>query len=89
MLKIQRSEDVIVLEVSGQIGHGDLAEFQDMVSRERDDGLVLDLRELKLIDSDGINFLINCEARGIRVANCAPYIREWMSREEAAKNTRR
>ena len=89
MLKIQRSENVIVLKLSGQIGYEDLTEFQDIVSRERDDGLVLDLRELKLIDSDGISFLISCEARGIRVANCAPYIREWMSREEAAKNTRR
>ncbi len=83
MLRIQRSaNDATVLEVSGQIGVNDLGELQEIISRERNDGLVLDLRELKLIDCDGIRFLIRCEARGIRVENRPAYIREWMSKEE-------
>jgi len=64
MLRIQRSaNDASVLKVSGQIGVGDLTELQEIISRERHDGLVLDLLELKLIDSDGIQFLIRCERR--------------------------
>ena len=83
MLRIQRSaNDASVLKVSGQIAVGDLTELQEIISRERHDGLVLDLRELKLIDSDGIQFLIRCEARGIRVENCPAYIKEWMSKEK-------
>jgi anti-anti-sigma regulatory factor len=83
MLRIQRSETgCTVLAVSGQIGVDDLTQLQEVVSREPEHRLVLDLRELKLIDSDGIQFLIRCEARGITVANCAAYIREWMSKEK-------
>jgi anti-anti-sigma regulatory factor len=81
MLKIQRFENgATVLKVSGQIGVNDLAQLQEIVSPEAD-GLALDLCELKLIDSDGIRFLNQCKARGIRLENCPAYIREWMSRE--------
>ena len=83
MLRIQRSaNDASVLKVIGQIGVNDLAELQEIISREPDGGLVLDLFDLKLIDSDGIRFLIRCEARGIRVENRPAYIREWMSKEQ-------
>ena len=83
MLRIERSQNsATVLKVSGQIGVNDLTQLQEIVSRERHDGLVLDLCELRLIDADGIQFLIRCEARGIGVVNCAAYIREWMSKEK-------
>jgi anti-anti-sigma regulatory factor len=83
MLRIQRSGNgVTVLTVSGQIGVNDLEQLQEIVAGEPEHGLALDLRELKLIDSEGIQFLIRCEARGIRVENCPSYIREWMSREK-------
>jgi hypothetical protein len=83
MLRIQRSENgVTVLTVSGRIALRDLTQLQEIVGCEPEHRLALDLRELKLIDSDGIQFLIRCEARGIRVENCPPYIREWMSKAE-------
>jgi anti-anti-sigma regulatory factor len=83
MLRIQRSENgVTVLTVSGRIALRDLTQLQEVVACEPERRLALDLRELKLIDSDGIQFLIRCEARGIRVENCPPYIREWMSKEK-------
>jgi hypothetical protein len=83
MLRIERSQNgPTVLKVSGQIGVTDLTQLQESISRERCDGLVLDLRELKLIDADGIQFLIWCEAHGIRVENRPAYIREWMSKEK-------
>jgi hypothetical protein len=50
---------------------------------------VLDLEELDLIDVEGIRFLIACEARGFRVLNASPYIREWMSRERSQPEARR
>ena len=42
---------------------------------------VLDLQELNLTDVEGIRFLNDCEAKGISVVHCSPYIREWMVRE--------
>jgi len=43
--------------------------------------VVLDLEELDLVDVEAVRFLSACEAKGISVLNCSPYIREWMSRE--------
>ncbi len=34
-----------------------------------------------LVDLDVVQFLARCEARGIELLNCSPYIREWISRE--------
>ena len=42
---------------------------------------VLDLEEVNLADVEGVRFLNGCEAKGISVVRCSPYIREWMSRE--------
>ena len=43
--------------------------------------MVLDLEEVDLADLEGVRFLNGCEAKGISVVHCSPYIREWMSRE--------
>jgi hypothetical protein len=43
--------------------------------------LALDLEELDLVDVEGVCFLNACEAEGISVLHCSPYIREWMIRE--------
>ncbi len=42
---------------------------------------VLDLEELDLIDVEAVRFLNACEAEGISVLHCLPYIRKWMLRE--------
>jgi ABC-type transporter Mla MlaB component len=44
----------------------------------------LDLDEVDVVDIDGIRFLNECQARGIQVLNCSPYIREWMLQENRA-----
>jgi len=44
---------------------------------------VLDLEELDLVDVEGVRLLNACEAKGISVLHCSPYIREWMSRERS------
>jgi hypothetical protein len=43
--------------------------------------VTLDLTELNLVDIDAVRFLNTCGARGVKVVNCSPYIREWMYRE--------
>ena len=45
--------------------------------------VVLDVGELDLVDVAGIRFLNACEAKGISVLHCSPYIRAWMLRERA------
>ena len=43
---------------------------------------VLDLEELDLVDVEAVRFLNACEAEGIPVLHCSPYIRKWMLREQ-------
>ena len=44
--------------------------------------IVLDLKEVSLVDRDVMGFLARCEADGMKLENCTPYLREWMEREK-------
>jgi ABC-type transporter Mla MlaB component len=46
----------------------------------------LDLDEVNVIDLDGVRLLNECQARGIQVVNCSPYIREWMVQEKRTRS---
>jgi hypothetical protein len=86
MFKIQRSADgkLVVFALSGRIKAARLGELQQLLASEADDHrLVLDLKEVKLVDRDAIGFLVDCEAKGIMLANCPAYISEWIEREAA------
>ena len=41
----------------------------------------LDLDEVTLADVDAVRFLVAAEREGLILHRCAPFIREWMSRE--------
>ena len=45
--------------------------------------LVLDLAEIGVVDIDGVRWLNACQTVGVKVVNCAPYIREWMRQEKS------
>jgi len=50
--------------------------------------VVLDLKDIKLVNRDAVKFLAHCEADGARLENCPAYIREWIARERDGSNTR-
>src|SRR5262245_39348063 len=43
---------------------------------------VLDLDEVTLVDVEVVRFLGGCEAAGMTLRHCSPYIREWIAREQ-------
>ena len=43
--------------------------------------LVVDLKDVSLVDREVMRFLKCCEADGVTLENCTPYLREWMERE--------
>jgi hypothetical protein len=64
------------------MGTEDLGELEKLISAEADGRpIVLDLKDLKLVDQDAVNFLKRCEGDSIQLKNCPAYIREWMSGE--------
>ena len=44
--------------------------------------IVLDLKDVSLAGREVVAFLAKCEAEGVKLENCTPYIREWMEREK-------
>jgi hypothetical protein len=84
MLKIQRSSkgQEVVFVLSGQMDREDIAELQTLLSSEASSQRVaLDLKDLMLAGQEAVSFLARCEAAGIRLANSAAYIREWITRQ--------
>jgi anti-anti-sigma regulatory factor len=83
MLRIQRSASrQVVLTLSGRIQAENVAELQRLLELERvGRGLVLDLKDVTLVDREAVKFLARCEADSIALKNCPAYIREWIERE--------
>jgi hypothetical protein len=56
--------------------------METLLSEEASDRLiVLDLKDLRLVDQDVVSFLRRCEAGGIQLKSCPAYIREWINGE--------
>ncbi len=83
MLRIRRKENAdVVFSLSGRIGREDIAELESLISAEgKARRILLDLKDMTLTGQDGINFLARCEAAGIALVNCDPYVREWITRQ--------
>ena len=84
MFKIQRSadENFVVFTLSGRITSSDFTELQRLLDSEsHDQSLLLDLKEVKLVDREVIGFLASCEVKGVKLVNCPPYIREWIKKQ--------
>ena len=45
--------------------------------------VVLDLRDVSIVNWDVVRFLGVCESQGIQLLNCPAYIRKWIDREKA------
>lgn len=83
MLKIERSGNGrVVFTLSGRIEMEDVAELQRLFALEEfERHLVLDLKDVTLVDRDAVKFLARCEADSIKLENCPAYIREWLVSE--------
>ncbi len=89
MLKIQRSANgSVVFTLSGRIEGEDVKELRQLLALETvGQQLVLDLRDVTLVNEAVVKFLAGCEADSIKLENCPVYIREWI--ERVKRRTRR
>ena len=83
MLKITRAVNgEVVIKLSGRMDVENIAELETLVRKETDGRrIVLDLKDLILVDRDAVRFLGSCEADNVKLRNCPAYIREWISKE--------
>jgi anti-anti-sigma regulatory factor len=83
MLKITREVNgEVVIKLSGRMETENLGELKKLVSAEAAGRrVILDLKDLTLVDQDAVNFLRRCEADSITLKNCPAYIRRWITGE--------
>ena len=86
-----RSEWTLKIEKDSQggkttirlIGHFQSEHVGELKKQLQDSGprLVLDLKEVTVIDVEVVRFLGACKADGVKIVHCPPYIRKWMAQE--------
>ena len=83
MLKITTvANGEVVIKLSGRMDSENIGELETLMTSEADGRrIVLDLRDLTLVDQDAVSFLKRCEEDNITLKNCPAYIREWITRE--------
>jgi anti-anti-sigma regulatory factor len=86
MLRIVRvANEETVFRLIGRMDAENVAELQQLFKAEAENQqIVLDLKDLTLVDRDAVSFLERCEALGIKLTNCPAYIREWVDQERSA-----
>ena len=82
MLRIQRaSNGKVVFTLSGRIAQEDVKELRRLFDLEtKTVHIVLNLKELVLVDGDAVDFLAGCEAAGMTLKDCPAYVRRWINR---------
>ncbi len=83
MLRIhKKANGEVLFTLSGRIDKEHIAELETLIAAEgQNRRITLDLKDMTLTGQDGIRFLAQCEAAGIGLANCDPYVREWIARQ--------
>jgi anti-anti-sigma regulatory factor len=81
MLKVQRSgNSEVVFTLSGRMDGENIADLEKLLRSEaKGSQIVLDLKDLTLVNRDAVSFLERCESDSIKLKNCPAYIREWIT----------
>jgi anti-anti-sigma regulatory factor len=83
MLRIQRSANGgVVFTLSGEMDQEPIAELETLINSETNGTrIILDLKDVTLVNEDAVIFLERCESNGLTLVNCPPYIGEWIKRQ--------
>ena len=81
--RVQRSavDDATVLMLSGDIAGEHTSDLETLVEADGTGPMVLDLKDVSVVDRAGVLLLARSEARGSTLLNCPSYVREWIQRE--------
>jgi hypothetical protein len=84
--KIERSAQsgFTIFLISGRLADEEIAELERVFGPRSDyRSVIVNLRDLTLVNRAAVNFLARCEADGLKIENCPAYIREWIRAEKA------
>jgi anti-anti-sigma regulatory factor len=85
-LRIQKSDEAqrVVFRLIGRIQAEHVPELQAVFGYHvADHNLILDVKDVKLVDREVVRFLAQLETEGVGLRNCSAFIREWISQERS------
>ncbi len=84
MLRITRiANGEVVFKLSGQMSAENIGELETLFRAEASGRrILLDLKDLTLVDQDIVSFLKRSVTNGIKLENCPAYIRQWMKQQK-------
>ncbi len=85
--KISRAAqpDGIVFTLSGVLDGEHATQLEELLTLEAAARVVLDLKDVTLVDCAGVRFLGLLEASGAEIVNCPGYVRTWIKAERDAE----
>ena len=92
MLRTRRTANGRVLfTLSGRIETTeDIKQLQELLTIETSgQQLILDLRDVTLVNQDAVQFLYRCETDGIKLENCPLHVRRWIDQVKDRLRRRR
>jgi hypothetical protein len=90
MLKIRRlANGKVVYILSGRMDAEQAAELDKLLRDEPGRlQIVVDMKDLTLVDREAVQFLERCEVDGIELRNSPAYIRVWIDKERSYASLR-
>jgi anti-anti-sigma regulatory factor len=74
----------VLLHVSGRLTGDNVETLRALLEEERGSALILDLKDVRLVDEEAVKLLASQESTGTTIDNCPRYIREWIKGEREA-----
>jgi len=91
MLRTRRTGNGQVLfTLSGRIETTeDIEQLQQLLAAETSgQQLILDLKDVMLVNQDAVKFLHRCEVDGIKLENCPLHVRRWIDQVNVPRRRR-
>jgi anti-anti-sigma regulatory factor len=91
MLRTRKTGNAqILFTLSGRIETEDAKQLQEILAVETDgQHLILDLKDVTLVNEDAVKFLCKCEDEGIKLENCPLHVRRWVDQVKDRPRRRR
>jgi hypothetical protein len=86
-LRVERlvaGDGIVELHVSGRIEAEHVDTLRKLIEQENGK-VIIDLREVTLVNCEAISFLALSEQNGVELRNCPGYIGEWIARKRSQK----
>jgi anti-anti-sigma regulatory factor len=71
----------IVFVLSGDINHEHAEGLEDLLAAESPERVLIDLKDVTLVDRATIQLLARAKATGVGLVNCPEFVHSWIAME--------